>query len=95
MQVEGAEAEAEELQAEYDRLRRENVDLTDRNSLLEKYLQFRVQPPQEGGDWWLDAPTRAFIYRAFEPSKSITFTVCESRPLNLSPTEVRCVGSLA
>ncbi len=37
---------------------------------------------------WLDAPTRAFINQAFEPSQSITFTVCESRPLKLTCAEV-------
>lgn len=36
----------------------------------------------------MDPATRAFITSAFEQEKTITFTVCESRPLKLSGAEV-------
>jgi hypothetical protein len=39
-------------------------------------------------EWWLDPSTRNFIYSVFEPDKTITFTVCESRPLKLNGAEV-------
>lgn len=39
-------------------------------------------------EWWLDPSTRNFIYGVFEPDKTITFTVCESRPLKLNGAEV-------
>jgi hypothetical protein len=45
-------------------------------------------------EWWLDPSTRNFIYSVFEPDKTITFTVCESRPLKLNGAEVGCAGHI-
>lgn len=129
MQGEEADAQVQELEAEQERLHRVNVDLSDRNSLLEKYLQLKDSPEVLGcvhqpshvrgidciatwlsclgstadvsaavcgvlqvtaEEWWLDPSTRNFINSVFEPDKTITFTVCESRPLKLNGAEVGC-----
>jgi hypothetical protein len=44
LQVEEADAQVQELEAEQERLHRANVDLSDRNSILEKYLQLKDSP---------------------------------------------------
>ena len=44
LQVEEADAQVQELEAEQERLHRVNVDLSDRNSILEKYLQLKDSP---------------------------------------------------
>lgn len=44
LQVEEADAQVQELEAEQERLQRLNVDLSDRNSILEKYLQLKDSP---------------------------------------------------
>lgn len=40
------------------------------------------------------AETRAFMAAAFEPGQTITFSVCESRPLTLTYSEVCLHGKL-
>lgn len=86
--VEEADAQVQELEAEQERLHRVNIDLSDRNSILEKYLQLKDSPEVTAEEWWLDPSTRNFIYSVFEPDKTITFTVCESRPLKLNGAEI-------
>lgn len=86
--VEEADAQVAELEAELEALQRENGDLSHRNSILEKYLQLKDSPTVTGEEWWMDPATRAFITSAFEQEKTITFTVCESRPLKLSGAEI-------
>ncbi len=81
----------DELEAELERLQDTNSELVDRNAILEKYLQLKDSPAAaegEGEEWWLDARTREYIFQAFEAPQSITFTVCESRPLKLTCAEV-------
>jgi len=90
--VEEAGAEVHRLEAEMAELTKLNGDLEHRNSILETYLELQESPKAgrqaADNEWWLDAETRAFMAAAFEPGQTITFSVCESRPLTLTYSEV-------